>query len=317
MSDSHIPTPDAVSRFFSNYLICLDKASIPEKQRRWYVKRVEEFINAQNGQKIKNLTANDVSHYFEMLGRRNRLTGWQFAQAIDAIRILYCKLLATPVCQRLDWDYWHDSAKQLDIDHPTTARQLTPDELSYLKERKGEGPLKEVRAAHHDLLVRFAREIRRRGYAYRTEQSYEQWISRYILFCKGLSPEQTGASDVKLFLEYLVIKRHVSASTQNQALNALVFLYDRVLERKLGELESFVRAKRPRNLPVVLSRNEVMTLLESLEGTHKMLASLLYGTAGMRLLEGLRLRIQDVDFAYHRIHVHQAKGKKDRYVPLP
>lgn len=139
---------------------------------------------------------------------------------------------------------------------------------------------------------------------------------RYILFCKGLSPEQTGASDVKLFLEYLVIKRHVSASTQNQALNALVFLYDKVLERKLGELESFVRTKRPRNLPVVLSRNEVMTLLERLEGIHKMLASLLYGT-GMRLLEGLRLRIQDVDFAYHRIHVHQAKGKKDRYVPLP
>ena len=87
-----------------------------------------------------------------MLGRQNRLTGWQFAQYIDAIQILYCKLLATPDCQRLDWDYWHDSARQLDIDHPTTARQLTPDELSYLKERKGEGPLKEVRAAHLDLL---------------------------------------------------------------------------------------------------------------------------------------------------------------------
>ncbi len=216
----------------------------------------------------------------------------------------------------MDWNYWLDSARQLDIDHPTTARELSPAELSYLKERKCEGPLNRVRTAHHDLLVRFTNEIRRRGYAYRTEQAYEQWICRFMLFCNDAAPEEAGATEVRSFLNYLAIQRRVSASTQNQALNALVFLYQQVLGRELGELDEFVRAKRPRNLPIVLSRNEVTALLAQLQGTHRLTAALLYGT-GMRLLEGLRLRVQDVDFDYRRIHVHQAKGKKDRYVPLP
>ena len=251
-----------------------------------------------------------------MIGRQNHLAGWQFYQYINAIRILYCDLLKTRVCQDVNWDYWLDSAKQLEIDHPTTARQLTPEEMSYIKEHKGDGPLSKVRTSHHDLLVRFTTEIRRRGYAYRTEQSYEQWIYRFILFCNNASPETLGASEVKAFLDYLVIRRNVSASTQNQALNALVFLYKQVLERELGELEELVRSKRPRNLPVVLSRGEVNVLLTQMEGKHKLIASLIYGT-GMRLLEGLRFRVQNIDFEYQRIHVIQAKGKKDRYVPLP
>jgi len=316
MFDSNSPAPDAVARFYDNYLNCLKDASIPEKQRRWYVKRIEAFIKTHSGRKIKSLTGQEVSGYLEMIGRQNRLSGWQFAQCIDAIRILYCELLSTPACQGVDWEYWKNSARQLDSGHPTTARQLSPEELNYLKERKGEGPLQQVRAGHRELLVRLANEIRVRGYAWRTEQTYEQWICRYILFCKGVSPEQSGAAGVKSFLEYLAIRRQVSASTQNQALNALVFLYEKVLGQKLGELEAFTRARRSHTLPVVLSRNEVMSLLEQLQGTHKLIASLLYGT-GMRLLEGMRLRVQDVDFAYHRIHVHQAKGKKDRFVPLP
>ena len=99
MSDTPISIPDPASRFFSNYLICLDNSSIPKRRRRWYVKRVEEFIAAQKGHKIKDLTSSDLTRYFEMLGRQNRLSGWQFAQYIDAIRILYCKLLATSACQ--------------------------------------------------------------------------------------------------------------------------------------------------------------------------------------------------------------------------
>lgn len=316
MSDSNLPAADAIARFYDNYLNCLHKASIPEKQRRWYVKRIEAFIKTHSGGKIKSLSGQEISGYLEMIGRQNRLAGWQFAQCIDAIRILYCELLATPACHEVDWEYWKNSARQLDSDHPTTARQLSPEELNYLKERKGEGPLQQVRADHRALLIRLANEIRIRGYAWRTEQTYEQWMCRYILFCKGLSPEQTGATEVKLFLEYLAIRRGVSAGTQNQALSALVFIYEKVLDRKLGELETFTRAKRSTNLPVVLSRSEVMSLLEALQGIHKLIASLLYGT-GMRLLEGLRLRVQDIDFACHRIHVHQAKGKKDRYVPLP
>ena len=168
MSDTSSVVPDSVSRFFDNYLKCLVNASIPEKQRRWYVKRAEEFIKTQNGHKIKELSGSDIDQYFEMIGRQNYLAGWQFHECIDAIRILYCDLLKTRVCQEVNWVCWLDSAKQLEIDHPTTARLLTPEEMSYIKERKGDGPLSKVRASHHDLLVRFTTEIRRRGYAYRT-----------------------------------------------------------------------------------------------------------------------------------------------------
>jgi len=108
----------------------------------------------------------------------------------------------------------------------------------------------------------------------------------------------------------------VSSSIQIQALSALVFFFDNVLDQKLGEMEVFVRAKRTQNLPVVLSRKEIMAILGQLQVIHNLLVSLLYGT-GIRLLEGLRLRVQDIDFSYRRIHVYQAKGKKDRYMLLP
>lgn len=316
MADSPSNIPDATSRFFDNYLLCLKKTSIPEKQRRWYVKRVEDFIKAQNGHKIKSISVDAITQYFEAIGRQNHLAGWQFGQCVDAIRILYCDLLMSPICGEMNWRYWKDSARQLDLDHPTTARQLTPEEMSFIKARRDGGSLNQVRAKHHDLLVRFTSEIRRRGYAYRTEQSYEQWICRFIVFCGGSDPNKAGELEIKSFLNYLAVQRHVSASTQNQALNALVFLYKQVLGRDLSEFDTFVRAKRSRNLPVVLSRNEVNVLLLQMTGIQRLIASLLYGT-GMRLLEGLRLRVQDIDFDYQRIHVHQAKGKKDRYVPLP
>lgn len=125
-----------------------------------------------------------------------------------------------------------------------------------------------------------------------------------------------AAAQVSAFLDHLAVRRNVSASTQSQALNALVFLYDKVLEQTLGDIGTFVRGKRPRNLPTVLTQQEVMALLDKLKGIHFLILALLYGT-GMRLLEGVRLRVLDIDFANHRIHVHQSKGAKDRYVPLP
>lgn len=316
MSDPSRANPDPASRFFANYLKLLRKHAIPEKQMRWYVKHVEGFIKAQNGRKIKTLSAADINDYFGVIGRQNRLSGWQFRQHIAAVKILYCDLLASAPGRDVDWQYWEDSARELEVEHPTVARQLTPEELSYVKQRRGGGPLNAVRSAHHDILVKFTTEVRRRGYSYRTEQTYEQWICRFLLFCGDRSFADNRAQSVKSFLEDLVIRKNISASTQNQALNALVFLYDKVLGEKLGELDDYARSKRPRNMPVVLTRAEITALLEHLDGTHRLLASLLSGT-GMRLSEGLRLRVQDIDFGYQRIHVHQAKGKKDRFVPLP
>lgn len=306
----------AVSRFYDNYLKCLAKANIPQNQRRWYVKHIEGFIEAQRGRGIRTLSTAGLSQYLEMLGRQERLTDWQFRQKIHAIRILYCSLLSASLCREVDWQHWLDASRQLGSGHPTNARQLTPEELSHLKARSGSGPVNRVRSSHHDLLVRFATVIRSRGLAYRTEQSYEQWICRFILFCQGADPESVGPAEVRAYLDHLAVIRNVSASTQNQALNALVFLYKQVLGRDPGDLETFVRARRPKNLPVVLSRDEITTLLSQFTGTRHLIASLLYGT-GMRLLEGLRLRVLDLDFANGRIHVYRGKGNKDRYVPLP
>jgi len=135
---------------------------------------------------------------------------------------------------------------------------------------------------------------RLKHYSIRTEQTYADWIKRYILFHHKRHPKEMGADEVRQFLEDLAVRGQVAASTQNQALNALVFLYHQVLEQDLGEIGEFARAKRPQRLPTVLTRDEVNRLLAGLDGTYRLMARLLYGT-GMRLLEGLRLRVKDLD----------------------
>ncbi len=172
MPDDDTHAPDATARFYRNYLKCLANSSVKEESRRYYVRHIEWFIKEQKGRRIKTLCAADINSYFETIGCKKSVKSWQFVQCIDAIRILYYKLFALAVGQEVDWSYWKGSARTLDIDHPTTSRQLSPEELSFLKSRKGAGPLQAVRSAHHDLLVQLATEIRRRGYAYRTEQSY-------------------------------------------------------------------------------------------------------------------------------------------------
>jgi len=178
------------------------------------------------------------------------------------------------------------------------------------------GFLARVRADHKTILTRLVSAIRQRQYSIRTEQAYEGWTCRYIAFHGSRPPEAMGAAQVRAFLEHLVVEGKVSASTQNQALNALVFLYDKVLEQPFGDLEQFARSKRPRRLPVVLSRQDARTLIGALSGVHRLMAGLLYGS-GMRLMECIRLRVQDVDFDYQQIVVRNAKGNKDRVVPLP
>lgn len=170
------------------------------------------------------------------------------------------------------------------------------------------------------MAIRFLDQLRQairvRNYSIRTEQAYVQWARRFILFHGKRHPESMHDREVVEFLTHLAVKRNVSASTQNQALNALVFLYRRVLDNPLGDITSAARAKKPKKLPVVLTRQEVFSLLVRLEGVHRIIGSLLYGS-GLRLLEGLRLRIKDIDFSYSSIHIHLGKGAKDRIVVLP
>jgi integron integrase len=166
------------------------------------------------------------------------------------------------------------------------------------------------------LLDEVREAIRTRHYSLRTEEAYVSWIKRFILFHGKRHPLEMGKDEITRFLSALAVHGQVSASTQNQALCALLFLYREVLSEDFGWLDDVVRAKRPQRLPVVLTRREVKALLGALEGVHWLMASLLYG-AGLRLLECLRLRVKDVDFSSHQIIVRAGKGNKDRRTMLP
>jgi len=166
------------------------------------------------------------------------------------------------------------------------------------------------------LLEKVREKLRLRHYSLRTEEAYLGWIKRFVLFHGKRHPREMGAEEVEAFLSDLAVRRNVSAATQNQALAALLFLYKEVLGIQLPWLDGVARAKRPQHLPTVLTARETGALLERMEGTLGLVARLLYGT-GMRLLEGLRLRVKDVDFDLRQVAVRDGKGSKDRVTMLP
>jgi integron integrase len=166
------------------------------------------------------------------------------------------------------------------------------------------------------LLERVRIAIRARHYSRRTEKAYVGWVRRFVLFHGKRHPSEMGAPEINAFLTDLAVGKGVSASTQNQALSALLFLYRHVLDREIGDFGDVVRARRPRRLPVVMTREEVKAVLSHLQGEKRLIAAILYG-GGLRLLECLRLRVKDVDFGRGRILVRDGKGFKDRVTMLP
>ncbi|MDQ3511669.1 MAG: integron integrase [Pseudomonadota bacterium] len=166
------------------------------------------------------------------------------------------------------------------------------------------------------LLDQVRARCRVKHYSLRTERVYVYWAKRFILANNKQHPRAMGVVQVEAFLSHLAVNQNVAASTQNQALSALLFLYRDVLGIQLPWMDSVVRAKKPQRIPVVLSREDVMRLLIQLEGPVWLMAALLYGT-GMRLMECMRLRVKDVDFDRREITVRYGKGGKDRRVPLP
>ena len=166
------------------------------------------------------------------------------------------------------------------------------------------------------LLDQVRDKIRFKHYSIRTEHAYVDWIKRYILFHGKRHPQEMGKQEAEQFLSHLAVDRNVAASTQNQALSAILFLYKEVLEQDIGWLENVERAKRPARLPVVLTATEVRAVLAHLEGRYRLMANLLYG-AGLRLMECVRLRVKDFDFEYRQITVRDGKGQKDRLTMLP
>ena len=166
------------------------------------------------------------------------------------------------------------------------------------------------------LLDRLRQALRSRHYSRRTEKTYVAWVKRFIYYHNVKHPAEMAEAEINMFLTHLAVEKNVSASTQNQALSALLFLYRHVVGRKVGELGEVVRARKPKRLPIVLTRAEVRAVLEQLQGPNWLAASLMYG-AGLRLTECLRLRVQDIDFGFAQITVRDGKGFKDRLTMLP
>jgi integron integrase len=158
--------------------------------------------------------------------------------------------------------------------------------------------------------------LRSRHYSRRTEQTYCHWVKRFIYFHDVRHPAEMAEAEINAFLTHLAVRGKVSASTQNQALSALLFLYRHVIGRNVGDLGDVIRARKPTRLPVVMTRDEVKAVLGNLTGDKLLMASLMYG-AGLRLMESLRLRVQDVDFSRSEILVRDGKGAKDRITLLP
>jgi hypothetical protein len=251
---------DAVRRFWDRYLELLHQQGIKPPAERWYVTRAEAYIKATAGRRLGEHTPADVHRYLSDLGRIGRMNHWQFRQSVDAIQKLF-ELVGVPWLHQVDWDFWRASAQTLPLNHPTMARASSPPMLSPppgdATPDNGAGAGQNVTAINRLVTV-----IRQRNYSLRTEEAYRSWTERFLAFI-GRDPRTAGAADVVAFLETLAVRGNVAASTQNQALNALVFVYSQALEQPLGDLGGFVRAKRPRRLPAqeLLGHADVSTTM--------------------------------------------------------
>ena len=303
----------AIKHFWDRYIQYLLGHWVKPNVARWYVIRAEQYIKSFPDKRLAEHDPEDVVGYLKKQGRNTKLADWQFQQNVDAIQKLF-EMIGAPWLGEVDWQHWMSSTA-LSGEHDTLAREA-PAEETITRMARGKGSLAKVRRLHGDTLKQLLIEVRQRGYSIRTEKTYEAWTARFIGYHGNRDPRKLGAEEVKSYLQHLAVQRNVAASTQNQALNALVFFYDQALKQPLGELGDFIRAKRPKRLPVVLTSGEVQHLLEKLQGPYWLMASMLYG-AGMRLMVAVRLRVQDVDFGYRQIVIRDGKGKKDRVVPLP
>ena len=304
--------------FLTRYLALVSKSGIPATTGKWYLHWVKQFARYLNNTPLQNCSATDVKNFLDNLLKGSNIEVWQIEQARDALRLLCREYLKLP---------WAKSPSP--IPSPSRGKSMPVcissrnDGMSagsiYPEGHRHELPLQsapEGGLSLEQIFKKLQTEIRYLHYSIRTEQTYVQWVRRFLYFHRTKSIEDLSAGDVKVFLEYLAVKKQVSAATQNQALNAIVFLFGHVLKKEMGEIGEFTRAKQPIRLPVVLAREEVDRLINELRGIYALMAGLLYGS-GLRLMECVRLRVKDVDFAQNQIIVRDGKGQKDRITMLP
>jgi integron integrase len=284
--------------FWKAYQACVEGHKVDPEHARFYVRWAQLFSDNLPDKPLQNRSREDIESFLKDLAGRSSIQDWQVSQARYALRLLYEQFLP---------NFKPDTSANAD------SEPASPEPNESFRDKVVPG---EVERRHSAILQSVATNIRARHYSYRTEQTYLDWVRRFIAFHAYHDPRKLKVtSAVKEYLDYLAIEREVSASTQNQALNALVFLYREALQQPFGELDEIVRAKRPQRMPVVLTRDEVNAVLARMEGIYGLMAGLLYGS-GLRLMECVRLRVKDLDFAQRQIMVRDGKGQKDRVTML-
>jgi len=292
------------AQFWERYAAVVRGAGVKEGLTVWYQRHCERFIRFVGPKRLREAEAKDVTRFLERLWRGGDWEPWQVRQAEEALRVLFRRLVPTP---------W---AAAWPVASPEMPAADDP-RLAYRKQRRAVGPgVAAVRQEDAGPLGQMIRTLRYRHYAYRTEETYREWAERYLAQCKQRDWSPAAASSVRAFLESLALEHQVTASTQNQALNALVFFFREGLGQELGELGEFEHARRPRKLPVVLRPEEVARLLAAMRDPYRLMAELLYGS-GLRLMECVRLRVKDLGFAEGQVVVRDGKGGTDRVTVLP
>ena len=340
-------------RWPSGYVEVLREAGAQEKTIPFCMGWVRRFFAAHPGRRRRDLGRAEIEAFLRSVADHAGVSNWQLQQARDALEVYYERFRGIAWAPRPDAFATHTtnpSASEAPGAAPQIREKATP--LTALSRhyaetqqnvksvsgpfgiqdqakpratvaRGGDGGKADVAGRQttsgkvnwRALEAKVVECLRMEHYSYRTEQTYVGWIRRFVEFHDWRKPSQLEAADVQAFLKHLVLDRQVSASTQNQALNAVVFLYRKLINKDLGDFSDFPRARMGLRLPVVASRDEVKAVIDRLQGREQLIARLLYGT-GMRIHECLGMRIQDVYFDQNRIVAH-GKGNKDRYVPLP
>ena len=306
---------DGVDAWLSRAQQVIPQYERDEKRRDWMYQRMVSFARV-HGKRLATLRLAEVLKYLETLTRRGQ-KDWQVMQALDSICILLSfgcgrhNVLLPQVREQ-----WFEHRATL-VDGGSEAfgsgGSVRPSPSADASGRVEFGsPLP---PASGSILDRLSRRVRLLHYSRRTEEAYVGWWRRFVAFASPTSEGSLGPDEAGRFLEHLAVDRKVSASTQNQALNALVFVFKEILGTPLGHLE-MTRAQRAKRLPLVLTREEVMAILAELPGTYGLIGRLLYGS-GLRLLDCLRLRVKDIDFQYRQLTIRDGKGEKDRVTVLP
>jgi integron integrase len=283
--DSHVS-----NTFWSEYNDTLKKLRIPEVNSKFYIVWVKKFERFLNGLPINQAAPEMIHAFLTDLANDERIKDWQVKQAKHALEILFKNHLKM-------------NSYSTGFDRVESFRDSLTDE-------------DRIQKLHGGLIKLIETEIRVRHYSVRTEEAYLAWTKRFMSFNNLKDPGRLDADHIRKYLDFLASERNVSASTQNQALNALVFLYTQVLKQDIGDFNDFTRAKKTIHVPTVLTKAEIERLLGNLDGVYRTMAGLLWGS-GLRVMECVRLRIQDIDFEMQQIMIRDGKGAKDRITMLP